>query len=242
MLGTWGTDLGGASVDEHHVTYEVGESDRAVFRRATNDGTPFTVFDNCPIVVQLERETQVVGRGWVACTPIQSAGTPIGMLFNDAGLTGASVDDSKQHQAAIFCSLLGALLDRATGLRDATLPGPALSVTHPLVRRVLQGLADHPSLTGKVLAGNLGISYSRLARLFHAEVGMSLVEYRNRLRLERFSALVDAGDRNLFRAAQEAGFGSYAQFHRILRASRGVPPREYLRERCRLLPPQGGSK
>jgi transcriptional regulator GlxA family with amidase domain len=72
---------------------------------------------------------------------------------------------------------------------------------------------------------------SRLARVFKNEMQMSLVEYRNRLRLERFSVLVDAGGDNLLNAALEAGFGSYAQFHRTFRAIRGISPREYLRRR-----------
>src|SRR5277367_2934342 len=65
MLGTWGTDLRGAIVDEHHVMYEMGGTDREVFRRAAEEGAHFTVFDDCPIVAQQEDETVVVGRGWV---------------------------------------------------------------------------------------------------------------------------------------------------------------------------------
>ena len=59
-------------------------------------------------------------------------------------------------------------------------------------------------------------------------MGVSLVEYRNRLRVERFFASVDRGGSNLQEAAQEAGFGSYAQFHRVFRKLLGTTPREYL--------------
>ena len=68
---------------------------------------------------------------------------------------------------------------------------------------------------GKQIAAKLDISLSRLARVFKAQLGMSLVEYRNRLRLERFSALMAQGHTNLLAAALAAGFGSYAQFHRV---------------------------
>jgi transcriptional regulator GlxA family with amidase domain len=81
------------------------------------------------------------------------------------------------------------------------------------------------------LASRLDISVSRLARVFKAEMGMSLVEYRNRLRLERFQVLLDSGGDNLLAAALAAGFGSYAQFHRVFRAIRGTTPSVYLRER-----------
>jgi AraC-like DNA-binding protein len=237
MLGTWGTDLARSIVDEHHLMYEMGDNDREVFRRAAAEGAPFTVFENCPIVAQREAETVVVGRGWVAATPIRSARARIGMLFNDTGVSGAPVDEAKQARAAILCSLLGALLDgeqegakkRTTPPSTRTTSGP--EAPHPMVREAMRLLARDPTLGGKEIAAKLDISLSRLARVFKVETGTSLVDYRNRLRLERFGALVDAGRDNLLEAALAAGFGSYAQFHRVFRAVRGTTPREYLRKR-----------
>ena len=55
------------------------------------------------------------------------------------------------------------------------------------------------------------------------------MDYRNRLRLEKFVALLDRGETNLLDAALEAGFGSYSHFHRVFRARLHVTPREYLR-------------
>jgi transcriptional regulator GlxA family with amidase domain len=93
-------------------------------------------------------------------------------------------------------------------------------------------LAKDPAMGGKEIAAGLDISLSRLSRVFKAEMGMSLVEYRNRLRLDRFSVLLDRGRTNLLEAALAAGFGSYAQFHRVFRALRHVTPREYLRRQA----------
>jgi transcriptional regulator GlxA family with amidase domain len=61
------------------------------------------------------------------------------------------------------------------------------------------------------------------------------VEYRNRLRLDRFESLLGQGPANLLDAALEAGFGSYAQFHRVFRARLHASPRDYLR-------PAGGAR
>ena len=242
MLGSWGTDLEGNTTDEHHLMYGLGDTDRNVFRRAAKDGVHFTVMDNCPIVVQLETTTKVVGRGWVVCTPIRSARADIGMMFNDAGLTGAPVDEAKQARAAIFCSLLGTILD-VLHLEPGRRPsGPLNSSSHPMVVHALRLLAKDPSLTGKHLALKLGISLSRLARVFKSDTGLSLVEYRNRLRLERFQVLVDSGGENLLEAALAAGFGSYAQFHRVFRALRGATPREYLRKRAQITEPSSLSR
>jgi len=108
---------------------------------------------------------------------------------------------------------------------------PVRPSKHRAVSATVSMLAKDPSLGGKQIAGELGISVSRLARVFKRDMGMSLVEYRNRLRLDRFWLLVDGGRPSLLEAALAAGFGSYAQFHRVFRAQRHLTPREYLRRR-----------
>ena len=85
---------------------------------------------------------------------------------------------------------------------------------------------------GKEIASALDISLSRLSRVFKAEMGMSLVEYRNRARLDRFDVLLQKGHSNLLEAALAAGFGSYAQFHRVFRAIRRTTPSAYMRNRA----------
>jgi AraC-like DNA-binding protein len=62
-------------------------------------------------------------------------------------------------------------------------------------------------------------------------MGLSLVEYRNRLRLDRVDALIGKGGTTLLQAALASGFGSYAQFHRVFRGVRRMTPREFLRRR-----------
>jgi AraC-like DNA-binding protein len=232
MLGTWGTDLQREMVDERAIMYDVNDTDREAFRRAESEGRHYTVFDNCPIVEHHGGRTRIAGIGWVACTPIPSPRGPLGMLFNDTGLSGERVDDDRQAHVALLCSLLGTVLDPAPEFR-------AISVSlasderraHPLVTAAIEMLSKDPSLGGKEVASQLDISLSRLARVFKVEMGMSLVAYRNRLRLDRFMTLVDRGDSNLLEAALAAGFGSYAQFHRVFRALRRKTPREVLHRR-----------
>ena len=233
MLGTWGTDIAGTIVDEHHIMYDVSDTDKEAFRRAEELGAHFTVFDNCPIVEHHKGETRVIGRGWVACTPIRSTRAPIGMLFNDTGVSGEPVDEAKQAHAAILCSLLGTILDPVRGsLGQSSPPTSEESASRRLVTATVAMLAKDPAMGGKQIAAKLELSLSRLARVFKAEMGMSLVEYRNRLRLDRFEVLLDRGRTNLLEAALAAGFGSYAQFHRVFRALRHMTPREYLQKRA----------
>ena len=229
MMGTWGTDLDGRTVDEHHVMTEWSDDAREAYRRAADEGAPWTLVENCPIVEQLERETRVFGRSWVACTPIFSARRPIGMLFNDAGRLGTPVDEEQQGLLAILCAFLGVLLDLP---RVANEPGAPFRRTSGLVSAVVQELGAAPSLSAATLARRHGVSVSRLARAFKAEMGMSIVEHRNRSRLRSFFRLVEAG-RGLLPAALEAGFGSYAQFHRVFRAQHKSSPAVFLGRRVR---------
>lgn len=232
MLGTWGTDLAGHTVDEHHVMCDWSEVTREVFRRATEEGQLWTLIENSPLVEHIERETHVAGRSWLICTPVISAKRPIGVMFNDSGRKGDPVDEEQQRLLAIFCSFIGVLLERT---KSTTEPAATFRRTSGLVSAVVRELAEAPSLSGAKLARKHGVSVSRLARAFKREMGISIVEHRNRLRLQRFFQLVDGGQR-LLPAALEAGFGSYAQFHRVFRSQHRRSPVEYLglRERKRV--------
>ena len=86
-----------------------------------------------------------------------------------------------------------------------------------------------PTLERDELAHKLGTSAGNLGRAFKATLGESLVDYKNRQRLQRFLSLVDPCGGNLLEAALEAGFGSYAQFHRVFRRSFGCTPIDHLR-------------
>jgi AraC-like DNA-binding protein len=226
MVGTWGTDDRGETVDEHCIMYEFGAFDRAVFDRA-QEGLPWTVYEDCPLVTQMKDETRVFGRGWVACTAVHGPRGPLGILFNDTALTRAPLDEAKQARAALLCSLLGQALD---GCRRYLIPARSRRPMrlHPLVRRVGKALAADPTLTCEELANRVHMSAGRLARTFKRETTTSVVAHRNELRLARFLDRVDARACNLLDAALDAGFGSYAQFHRVFRARFGLTPRAYL--------------
>jgi len=226
LMGTWGTDLERRTVDEHHVMCDWSDDSREAVRRAIEDGVAWTFVENCPLVEQLERETRVSGRSWMACTPILSARRVVGMMFNDAGRRRTPVDEAQQGALAVLCAFVGVLLDRpaVANVREPTVP---FRRTSPLVAAVVQALSRAPSLSGAMLAEQHGVSVSRLARAFKAEMGLSIVEHRNRLRLQRFFQLVEAG-RGLLPSALAAGFGSYAQFHRVFRAQHKSSPGVYL--------------
>jgi len=146
------------------------------------------------------------------------------------------VDEAAQMQAAIFCRILGGIIEDVRQGSEA-LPWKSLLTRLPrvgdddrdsLVISVVHALHQDPALSGRELARRFAVSASKLTHAFKEEMGVSLVEYKNRLRLERFLTLVAPGGGNLMQAALDAGFGSYAQFHRVFRELLDATPREYI--------------
>lgn len=234
MVGTWGTGAKGETVDEHSLTFQFGAVDREVFARA-EAGFPWTIYEDCPHTAEVDGTTRILGRGWVACTAIRGPKGPLGILFNDTGISGSPVDEEKQARVAVLCLLLGRALEPCRPHLLET--SGAYESRHPIVRNVTKLLARDPTLSCDALAKQLHISAGWLARTFKREASTSVVEHRNELRLARFLERASDDADNLAGAALDAGFGSYAQFHRVFRARFGQSPREYLLERK---PPRAG--
>jgi AraC-like DNA-binding protein len=216
MLGTWGSDSTGAIVDEHHVMYAMSSLDRAAVR-PDMEGAAYTVFKGCLIVEQRSRQMQVASPGWVTCTPIGCGEHVIGLMLNDAGSSYAAFDEETQAKAAILCSALGAAL---RSLARATNAGTARLPVHRHVMAAVAMLAQDPGVDVSDIAQQLAVSPRSLTRLFEATLGVSLGQYRNRLRLDRVALLIAKGGTTLPDAAVAAGFASYAQFERVSRMFR----------------------
>lgn len=110
------------------------------------------------------------------------------------------------------------------GRRGAPCQGHA---PHVLTRRVLKLLESEPELGLGALAKGLRTHASEISRYFHRDIGIPLVRYRTRLRLLAFIQLFDAGEHDLTRAANNAGFGSYSQCHRTFQSELGCSPRQF---------------
>jgi AraC-like DNA-binding protein len=107
---------------------------------------------------------------------------------------------------------------------------------HPAVQRAAWLLRDSTdALDNRELGERVGLSSHRLSRLFKQQMGVPLAEFRNRQRVEHVLRVLGAGSQaSLLDVALGAGFGSYAQFHRVFKAHVGVSPAEYLRHPRRL--------
>lgn len=141
----------------------------------------------------------------------------LGTLFGDLHEAG----DADTANAGLAYLLLRAW--RAFVDSDDVVEGV---VVHPAVEQVAQLLSVDPAAGDlTALARACGLSPSYLSRVFKAQMGISIGQYRNQQRLERFLAIASGDPRcSTLAAAHAAGFGSYAQFYRVFRDATGTSP------------------
>jgi AraC-like DNA-binding protein len=147
-----------------------------------------------------------------------------GELGRLLAMLARSTHDRMLYNAGLGYALLMAWATYGEGA--ANLAGRAV---HPSVARAVHLLREENTpLALPELARHAGLNPSRLGKLFHEQVGLSIVEFRNRLRIERFLQLFGNGQqRTLHDAARRAGFGSYAQFHRVFKHQMGYGPADH---------------
>jgi AraC-like DNA-binding protein/mannose-6-phosphate isomerase-like protein (cupin superfamily) len=103
-----------------------------------------------------------------------------------------------------------------------------LKPRHVLSRRALLAWERSNDLSERQLAARLQVDPATLSRCLREDLCARFVEYRARRRLMSFVGLAELG-RPLSAAALEAGFGSYAQCHRVFARFLGCAPRDYFR-------------
>jgi AraC-like DNA-binding protein len=157
--------------------------------------------------------------GWQFCKHLGSAS----MRRLDALLVEVAAAEGDRQSAGLAYLLTLAWAEHAAA--DAL--DPAGRAVHPSVKEAARLLRDEPgAVQWKLpeLASHAGLSPSRLSRLFKAETGVALVEFRQRMQLDRFLAIYDDGEGKLLPAALAAGFGSYPQFYRVHQRLLGRAP------------------
>lgn len=135
--------------------------------------------------------------------------------------TAADHPGAARRAAALVLAVLQGWEDFA-----AAAAGAGATAVHPAVARAAALLAGDPGLERAALVRACGLSAPALGRAFRRALGLDLTAYRQRCRLDRFLDLRAANPgRTLLWCALAAGFGSYAQFHRVHTRLLGRPPR-----------------
>src|SRR5215468_12561301 len=94
---------------------------------------------------------------------------------------------------------------------------------HPAVHRVQDAISHDPAKAWNLngLARIAGASNRHLSRLFHKHAGMSITDYKNRLRVALAHDLISQTQLDIERVAERAGFGSTRQLRRAWRRQYG---------------------
>jgi len=74
----------------------------------------------------------------------------------------------------------------------------------------------------------VNMSKEYLARCFRQEMGITLVTYLNRYRIDQAKARLEKREQNLTEIALTSGFSSSAYFNRVFRREVGVSPKDYM--------------
>lgn len=231
LMGTFGTGALGETTDERHIAFKLGQSHREAFSLAHERLAHWSRFSDVPLYAQRDDQSVVLRRGENIIIPIQDERQSIGLIACDWALTGQSPDTEALLRAAVFARFLGPLFRRATQLVAQADITTRSNINAVAIARVVKQLQLDPQKTRTELARITGTTSHRIGKLFKTAMGESLQSYRNRIRLERFLAIVDPAGGDLLAAALDAGFGSYAQFHRVFRRVLGRSPLDYLHAR-----------
>jgi len=144
-----------------------------------------------------------------------------------AALVSRGADPLATEEAA--SSLCHGILHRAA-LPEATLSVAARRLAGRAREALLANPADDAGLA--VLAARLGCSPFHLARVFRRAFGLSLTDYRTRLRLSLALERLAAGTEDLAALACELGFSHHSHFGAAFRRHVGLTP-AVARERLR---------
>ena len=107
ILGTFGTDDRGRTTDERQARHPI-EDYPEVFSIADR---LWVSYERVFTYWKDGQDQLLEGKGWNAATPIRSRRRTVGVLYNDSGISHAPLDETQQDIVAVYCSLLGGLLE-----------------------------------------------------------------------------------------------------------------------------------
>ncbi len=116
LRGTFGTSLEGQTVDEHANVITTD-----LHRQLLLPDAPLWLIREDRYQYWNGKAVSQADVGWLAATSIRSGEQPIGVFFNDNAISHTPLDDARQEVIAIYCSLLGSMLElkRVTQERES---------------------------------------------------------------------------------------------------------------------------
>lgn len=122
LIGTYGTAMDGSTVDERAKQFHISKQAWLADALNKRSDRPWMVHHNQPLYGFVDGEDRLVAHGWIAHAFISNqAGKATAIMFNDGSLTNRPFDPITQDLVAVYCSLLGGIVERkrAEAQRDA---------------------------------------------------------------------------------------------------------------------------
>lgn len=111
MVGTYGTDRNGRTVDEHTHRFLKDQTWDERCKMIKAGERRWFVVDE-PYLEWNGTKAVQIGQGWVVVTPIQSVRSVIGVFVNDTAISKSELNLINQDMLAVFASLLGDITER----------------------------------------------------------------------------------------------------------------------------------
>jgi PAS domain S-box-containing protein len=111
LRGTYGTDTQGHTSDEHAGRLPTCDTPE-IFSPSEQLYTILADSDLRQQSYWQQGEQIKIGNGWITATVIRNAVQPIGVFYNDTAITRAPFNPALQEATAVYCSLLGSIIDR----------------------------------------------------------------------------------------------------------------------------------
>jgi AraC-like DNA-binding protein len=99
-----------------------------------------------------------------------------------------------------------------------------------IYRKLIEENATSAEVSFANLADEIGYSANHLGTMFKKEMGMSPVEYRNRLRLSHARELLLSSDQSVAEIAYTVGIPDANYFTRLFRTTFGISPRRFMHQ------------
>ena len=132
------------------------------------------------------------------------------------------------YEAMVRLKLLEALLSLARGTEAASLISPnAPARNRP--QEAMRWIQEHSAepLSPSQIAEAFGHNASYFSRLFHQQAGMTIVEYINRVRIQKSCQLLKRSEAGITEIALAVGYNNISHFNRFFRRIMDMSPREY---------------
>ncbi len=104
-------------------------------------------------------------------------------------------------------------------------------ITFEIKQYLMEHLLESVSLTA--LSESLGVSINTAMHIFRNNVGMGIIAYFNKLKIEKAMQLIDEGELSFRAISERLGFESPEYFSRVFKKQTGMTPTDYAKQQSK---------